>query len=123
VDIATVRAFLAFIYHRTDYFPAVYSAGVVGYGSWGGIFGGEPLSHASEWTYANETSSVRRFPVNWSVNGAKAAFFSGGNRCQLLWQWSGGNGVLNSYGGDLDQVDATHIGECPGDGPKVTRRT
>ena len=110
---ATVRGFLTYSYDNTAYFPAVYSAGDDFYGSWTGIFGSETLPNTSEWTLINETSSVSKFPSRWSVNGMNARFFGGARaNCQLLWQWSGGNGVLNKYGGDLDQVDGTHNGEC-----------
>ncbi len=119
VDRATEQAFSSYIYRNTSYYAGVYSAGVQGYGSWGGIFGGGNLSGASEWTFANESASVSTFPRRFSVPGAKAEFFS--NEvfgCDLVWQWSGGNGVLNRFGGDLDQIDANHVGLCPGDGPK-----
>ena len=113
VDRATVRGFLTYTYDNTAYFPAVYSAGGDFYGSWTGIFGSETLSNTSEWTLINETSAVSRRPSSWSVNGVSALFFGGARpNCQLLWQWSGGNGVLNKYGGDLDQIDGTHNGEC-----------
>lgn len=113
LDRATVSGFLAYISANTSYFPAVYSAGGIGYGSWGGIFGSAKLSGASEWTYVNETSRVGKFPSGWSVAGARPLFYGGASSdCKLLWQWSGGNGVLNRFGGDLDQIDGHHIGKC-----------
>jgi hypothetical protein len=113
LDRATVSGFLAYISANTSYFPAVYSAGGIGYGSWGGIFGSAKLSGTSEWTYVNETSRVGRFPRGWWVPGARPLFFGGASSdCKLLWQWSGGNGVLNRFGGDLDQIDGHHIGKC-----------
>ena len=33
---------------------------------------------------------------------------------RLMWQWSGGNGDLNRFGGDLDQINGRHNGKCPG---------
>jgi hypothetical protein len=118
VDLATEQAFASYIYRNTSYYAGVYSAGVVGYGSWGGIFGSKNPSGVSEWTFANETASVSPWPTRFH-GPVTAAFFSNEPfGCALLWQWSGGNGVLNRFGGDLDQIDANHVGLCPGDGPK-----
>jgi hypothetical protein len=114
VDRATLAGFFSYISDNTSYFPAVYSAGGIGYGSWGGIFGGEKLPPSiSQWTFTNETPHVGKFPSGWSVRGASALFFGGAPaRCRLLWQWSGGNGVLNQFGGDLDQINGHHVGKC-----------
>ena len=114
LDRATLAGFFAYISDNTSYFPAIYSAGGIGYGSWGGIFGAEKLPPGtSEWTFTNETSRVGRFPSRWSTRGTRALFFGGAPAsCRLLWQWSGGNGVLNRFGGDLDQVNGHHSGRC-----------
>lgn len=115
VDRATLSGFSAYIIANTSYFPSVYSAGGIGFGSWGGIFGGERLRDTSEWTFVNETRSVSRFPSRWSVRSVRAIFFGGEHaRCRLMWQWSGGNGDLNRFGGDLDQINGRHNGKCPG---------
>ena len=107
VDYATYLGFARFIDSHSPYRVAVYSAGGTGYGSWTGIFGGELLTHAAEWTYTNEQAQLQ-FPSGFSDSGASADWFAGEPAaCHLLWQWSGGDGVLNGYG-DFDQADAAN---------------
>ena len=107
VDYATYLGFASYIDSHSPYRVAVYSAGGPGYGSWTGIFGGELLTHAAEWTYTNEQAQLR-FPSGFSDSGASADWFAGEPAaCHLLWQWSGGDGVLNGYG-DFDQADAAN---------------
>jgi Domain of unknown function (DUF4232) len=107
VDYATYLGFASFIDSHSPYRVGVYSAGGPGYGSWVGIFGGELLAHAAEWTYTNEQAQLQ-FPSGFSDWGASAEWFAGARAaCDLLWQWSGGNGVLNGYG-DFDQADAAN---------------
>ena len=107
VDYATYLGFASYIDSHSPYRVAVYSAGGPGYGSWTGIFGGELLTHTAEWTYTSEQAELR-FPSGFSDSGARADWFAGEPAgCHLLWQWSGGDGVLNGYG-DLDQADAAN---------------
>jgi Protein of unknown function (DUF4232) len=107
VDYATYQGFANYINTHSPYQAGVYSAGGDYYGSWTGIFGNEPLTDAAEWTFTNEQSGLN-FPSGFSDSGANAAWFANaGQACHLLWQWSGGNGVLNGYG-DLDQAEAAN---------------
>ena len=107
VDYATYVGFASYIDRHSPYRAGVYSAGGPGYGSWTGIFGGELLAHAAEWTFTSE-QALLRFPWGFSDSGARAEWFARAPAaCDLLWQWSGGNGVLNGYG-DFDQADAAN---------------
>jgi hypothetical protein len=104
VDYATYQGFAEYIDAHSPYLAGVYSAGGDYYGSWIGIFGNERLSNAAEWTFTNEQSELD-FPSGFSGSGASADWFaSAPAACHLMWQWSGGNGVLNGYG-DLDQAE------------------
>jgi hypothetical protein len=104
VDYATYLGFAGYISSHSPYRVGVYSAGGDAYGSWNGIFSPVRLSHAAEWTFTNEQAQLQ-FPSGFSDSGARAAWFGGEPAaCDLLWQWSGGNGVLNGYG-DFDQAD------------------
>ena len=109
VDFATFQGFRNYIEANSAYAPAVYSAGGGGYGSWTGIFGsGFTLRTTAEWTYTAESATVA-FPSGWSSPDATALFFANAPaRCQLAWQFSGGNGDVNPYGGDYDQFDGNH---------------
>jgi hypothetical protein len=105
IDYATVQGFANYIDAHSPYLAGVYSAGGFGYGGWMGIFGGEQLSNAGEWTFDNEQSQLN-FPSGFSGSTASALWFaSAPTACDLLWQWSGGDGVLNGYG-DFDQAEA-----------------
>ncbi len=107
VDYATYQGFADFIDSHSPYRVGVYSAGGGWYGSWNGIFSPVQLSHAAEWTFTNEQDQVE-FPSGFSDSGASADWFGGEPAaCDLLWQWSGGDGVLNGYG-DFDQADAAN---------------
>jgi Protein of unknown function (DUF4232) len=107
VDYATYEGFANYINTHSPYQAGVYSAGGDYYGSWTGIFGNERLSGAAEWTFTNEQSGLT-FPSGFSGSGASADWFAGAAQaCHLMWQWSGGNGVLNGYG-DLDQAEAAN---------------
>jgi hypothetical protein len=108
VDYATYRGFAHYIDSHSPYRVGVYSAGGPGYGSWNGIFSPVLLSHAGEWTFTNEQTQLT-FPRGFSDSGASADWFGGEpTACQLLWQWSGGNGDLNGYG-DFDQAAAANV--------------
>jgi hypothetical protein len=103
VDYATFTGFRNYIDAHSPYLAGVYSAGGRSYGSWTGIFGGELVSHTAEWTFTSEQSALD-FPGGFSASGAGAQWFGNAPApCQLMWQWSGGDGVLNGYG-DFDQV-------------------
>ncbi len=103
VDYATFTGFRNYIDAHSPYLAGVYSAGGRSYGSWTGIFGGEQVSHTAEWTFTSEQSALN-FPGGFSASRAGAQWFGNAPAaCQLMWQWSGGDGVLNGYG-DFDQV-------------------
>ena len=85
----------------------MYSAGGDYYGSWTGIFGSEQVTNTAEWTYTNEEGQLT-FPGGFSSRHASPQWFAGEPAaCDLLWQWSGGDGVLNGYG-DFDVADAAN---------------
>ncbi len=107
VDYATYQGFASYIDAHSPYLAGVYSAGGVSYGSWIGIFGGEQLRNVAEWTFTNEQSQLA-FPWGFSASSASPQWFGGAQAaCHLLWQWSGGNGVINGYG-DFDQAEAVN---------------
>lgn len=115
VDFATFQGFRNYIEANSAYAPAVYSAGGGGYGSWTGIFGsGFTLNTTAEWTFTEESTHVA-FPSGWSNPFATALFFANApGRCQFAWQFSGGNGDINQYGGDYDQINGNNatISRC-----------
>jgi hypothetical protein len=105
VDFATWTGFASYIDNHSPYLAGVYSSGGTWYGSWEGIFGNEKLSNTAEWTFTNEQSQLDP-PSGFSGSHASAQWFSSEPAaCDLLWQWSGGNGVLNGYG-DFDLAEA-----------------
>ncbi len=107
LDYATYLGFAHYIDDHSPYLAGVYSAGGQSYGSWSGIFGSEPVGKAAEWTFTNEQSALK-FPYGFSDSAVNAAWFGGAPAaCDLMWQWSGGNGVLNGYG-DFDQAEAAN---------------
>ena len=107
VDFATWVGFADYINSHSPYLAGVYSAGGQGYGGWTGIFGNERLSNTAEWTFDNEQTQLD-FPSGFSGSHAAALWFSNQPAaCDLLWQWSGGNGVLNGYG-DFDVANAAN---------------
>ena len=104
VDYATYLGFADYIDSHSPYRAGVYSAGGDSYGSWNGIFSPVKLSHAAEWTFVFEQAQLQ-FPSGFSDSGTNPAWFGGEpTACDVLWQWSGGDGVLNGYG-DFDQAD------------------
>jgi len=108
VDYATFSAFRNYIDAYTPYLAGIYSAGSRSYGSWTGIFGLQQIQHTAEWTFNNEHAQLT-FPAGFSDSSASANWFaSAPASCHLLWQWSGGNGVLNGNG-DFDQLYAGNI--------------
>ena len=107
VDYATFSGFRNYIDAHSPYLAGVYSAGGRSYGSWTGIFGGGVIKHTAEWTFTSEQSELN-FPHGFSASNASAQWFANAPAaCQLMWQWSGGNGVLNGYG-DFDQVNTAN---------------
>ena len=107
VDFATWVGFANYIDNHSPYLAGVYSAGGIGYGGWTGIFGSEQLSNTPEWTFDNEQAQLD-FPSGFAGSHASALWFSNEPAaCDLLWQWSGGNGVLNGYG-DFDLANAAN---------------
>jgi hypothetical protein len=107
VDYATFSGFRNYIDIHSPYLAGVYSAGGRAYGSWTGIFGGGQIQHTAEWTFSDEQAKVG-FPNAFSDSGANATWYaSAPAACDLMWQWSGGNGVLNGYG-DFDQASGAN---------------
>ncbi len=107
VDYATFSGFRNYIDAHSPYLAGVYSAGGRSYGSWTGIFGGGVIKHTAEWTFFSEQSELN-FPHGFSASNASAQWFAHAPAaCQLMWQWSGGDGVLNGYG-DFDQVQTAN---------------
>jgi hypothetical protein len=107
VDFATWVGFANYIDNHSSYLAGVYSSGGSWYGSWTGIFGNEKLSNAAEWTFTNEQAQLD-FPSGFSGSHASAQWFSSEPAaCDLLWQWSGGDGVLNGFG-DFDVAKAAN---------------
>ena len=107
VDFATWVGFAGYLDSHSPYLAGVYSSGGTWYGSWEGIFGNEKLSSTAEWTFTNEQSQLDP-PSGFSGSHASAQWFSSEPAaCDLLWQWSGGNGVLNGYG-DFDLAKAAN---------------
>jgi hypothetical protein len=107
VDYATYQGFVDYINQYTPYSAAVYSAGGTSYGSWSGIFGGDTLKNAAEWTYTDEQTNLDR-PAGFANSGSNASWFGSEPAvCHLMWQYSGGNGDLNGYG-DFDQAKAAN---------------
>ena len=107
VDFATWVGFANYIDDHSPYLAAVYSAGGTYYGSWTGIFGSQQLSNTAEWTFTNEQAQLD-FPSAFSASHTSPQWFSNEPAaCHLLWQWSGGNGVLNGYG-DFDVAEAAN---------------
>jgi hypothetical protein len=109
LDRADFNGFWDYIKHDTSFEPGVYSAP----GIWGGIFGtgsASSIPDTYEWTYTDDTSSLKNPPSGWCLPGTStcAQFFGGMNSSSgyaVMWQWSGGGGTTNSYG-DFDQIDA-----------------
>jgi Protein of unknown function (DUF4232) len=107
VDYATWQGFASYIDANSPYLAGVYSAGGDYYGSWTGIFGGEPLTNAAEWTFTNEQSELN-FPGGFADAHASPDWFANApTACHLMWQWSGGDGVLNGYG-DFDEAETAN---------------
>jgi hypothetical protein len=107
VDYATYLGFTNYINDHSPYLAGVYSAGGTSYGSWSGIFGSEQITTAAEWTFTSEQSQLD-FPAGFTASGASPNWFANAPAaCDLAWQWSGGNGVLNNYG-DFDQVNGAN---------------
>ncbi len=107
VDYATFLGFANYINNNSPYSAGVYSAGGSSYGSWTGIFGNEPVTGTAEWTFTSEQSQLS-FPAGFTASAASPSWFaSAPAACDLAWQWSGGDGVLNDYG-DFDQVEAAN---------------
>lgn len=108
VDRADFNGFWGYIHTHSSYALGVYSAPSI----WTDIFGTGSTSSISgtyEWTYEPETADLAHAPSGWCYRGISgcAEFFGGVNsssRYALMWQFSGGGGVLNGIG-DFDQID------------------
>ena len=107
VDYATFQGFANYIDNNSPYSAGVYSAGGTGYSSWTGIFGSEPITGTAEWTFTTEQSQLS-FPAGFTASSASPSWFANAPAaCDLVWQWSGGDGVLNNYG-DFNQVEVAN---------------
>jgi hypothetical protein len=113
IDRDAFNGFWDYIEDDSPYLPAVYEAGGGGGSSWDGIFtSSETLGNTLEWTYVNETSSLSTFPTGWAVHGVGPVWYaSAPSKCEMVWQWSGGNGQTNGIG-DFDQIDANLDFNC-----------
>ena len=112
LDRDTFNGFWDYVENHSSYLAAVYEAGGSGGSSWDGIFGSQTLGNTLEWTYVNETRSISTFPTGWSVGGTVPVWYaSAPSKCQMMWQWSGGNGQLNGVG-DFDQIDGNRDFVC-----------
>jgi hypothetical protein len=115
VDRAEFNGFANYITSHSKYKVGVYSSAQV----WTRIFGtgtASKIPNTYEWTYLPETShvSVSSRAIGWCLTGTKtcAQFFGGqtsASKYALMWQWSGGGGVVNSYHTDFDQIDTARM--------------
>ena len=109
MDFATFQGFRNYIEADSAHAPAVYSAGGGGYGSWSGIFGSGFHAEDHGGVDLHRGIDQRRVPVRLVQPVATALFFaSAPGRCQFAWQFSGGNGDINQYGGDYDQINGNN---------------
>jgi hypothetical protein len=58
--------------------------------------------------------SVSSRPIGWCLANSKtcAQFFGGqtsSSKYALMWQWSGGGGIVNSDHTDFDQIDTARM--------------
>jgi len=113
VDRAEFNGFAAYITSHSAYHVGVYSAPQI----WTAIFGtgvDSLIPNTYEWTYWEATSSLSQAPTGWCLRGKGgcARFFGGqtySDKYALMWQWSGGGGVVNGHG-DFDQIDDARMG-------------
>jgi hypothetical protein len=113
VNRAEVNGFSDYLRAHSSFLPGVYSSP----GDWRKIFGtgaDSVISGTYEWTYRPETADLRQAPAGWClrVSGSRCALFFGGvnsaSPYALMWQFSGGGGVLNGHG-DFDQIDRSRM--------------
>jgi len=119
IDRADFNGFFDYVVAHSRFKPGVYSSVAV----WNSVFGansaspGSPgyIPHTDEWTYEPETTNFTgNAPFGWCLKSGGCAQFFGGvtfnGSNALMWQWSGGGGVVNhfegAFNGDLDQIDA-----------------
>ena len=115
VDRAEFNGYATYITAHSTYKVGVYSSAPV----WTSIFGtgtAASIPNTYEWTYLPETSNVSTSSsaIGWCLSGTKtcAQFFGGqtsSSKYALMWQWSGGGGITNSYGSDFDQIDLNRM--------------
>jgi hypothetical protein len=113
VNRAEVKGFSDYLRAHSSFLPGVYSSP----GDWRKIFGtgaDSTISGTYEWTYRPETADLRQAPAGWclKISGSRCALFFGGinsaSPYALMWQFSGGGGVLNGRG-DFDQIDRSRM--------------
>ena len=115
VDRAEFNGFANYITAHSKYKVGVYSSAPV----WNSIFGtgaSGSIPNTYEWTYLPETSTVdfSTQPTGWCLHASKtcAQFFGGqtsASKYALMWQWSGGGGIVNKWGFDFDQIDVARM--------------
>src|SRR3984957_599286 len=115
VDRADFNGFANYITSHSTYKVGVYSSAPV----WNSIFGtgsAGSIPNTYEWTYLPETSTVdfSTQPTGWCLHASKtcAQFFGGqtsASKYALMWQWSGGGGIVNKWGYDFDQIDVARM--------------
>jgi hypothetical protein len=115
VDRADFNGFANYITSHSSYKVGVYSSAPV----WNSIFGtgsAGSIPNTYEWTYLPETSTVdfQTQPTGFCLHASKtcAQFFGGqtsSSKYALMWQWSGGGGIVNSWGYDFDQIDVARM--------------
>jgi hypothetical protein len=113
VDRSELNGFADYITKYSKYKVGVYSSAPV----WTSIFGTGTeslLPNTYEWTYLPETSNLSAKPSGWCLHDSStcAQFFGGqssSSKYAVMWQWSGGGGITNSYGFDFDQIDGNRL--------------
>jgi hypothetical protein len=115
VDRAEFNGFANYITAHSKYKVGVYSSAPV----WDSIFGtgsSGSIPNTYEWTYLPETSTVdfATEPTGFCLHNSKtcAQFFGGqtsSSKYALMWQWSGGGGIVNSDHTDFDQIDTARM--------------
>ena len=115
VDRAEFNGYANYITTHSKFKVGVYSSAPV----WNSIFGTGStgsIPNTYEWTYLPETSSVTGStePSGWCLHNSKtcAVFFGGqtsASKYALMWQWSGGGGIVNKWHWDFDQIDLNRM--------------
>ena len=115
VDRAEFNGYANYITTHSKFKVGVYSSAPV----WNSIFGTGTtgkIPNTYEWTYLPETRTVTfsTEPTGWCLHNSKtcAVFFGGqtsASKYALMWQWSGGGGIVNKWHWDFDQIDLNRM--------------